>query len=127
MLTVSKQNEMSVQEVKAIMESRLREQVQAHEDSLQSLHKAFAAKVHETCTRSHIFCSLKSDSLKNIQLQNFHVFSTSRYCRQHDPLNLVFCSKGELTLEYTNQMHSFTSICQLIFKLFSRSPLKDLL
>lgn len=28
---------------------------------------------------------------------------------------------------YTNQMHSFTSICQLIFKLFTRSPLKDLL
>ncbi|KAH9559187.1 hypothetical protein CY35_06G044700 [Sphagnum magellanicum] len=41
------QNEMSVQEVKAIMESRLREQVQAHEDSLQSLNRAFAAKLED--------------------------------------------------------------------------------
>ncbi|CAK9228578.1 unnamed protein product, partial [Sphagnum troendelagicum] len=41
------QNEISVQEVKAIMESHLREQVQAHEDSLQSLHRAFAAKLED--------------------------------------------------------------------------------
>ncbi|CAK9229715.1 unnamed protein product [Sphagnum troendelagicum] len=41
------QNDISVQEVKAIMELRLREQVQAHEDSLQSLHRAFAAKLED--------------------------------------------------------------------------------
>jgi hypothetical protein len=49
MLTVNKQHEMSVQEEKGITESCLLEQIQEHEDGLESWHRTSAGKVHKTC------------------------------------------------------------------------------